>query len=102
MKITDLLSVKGIEINPEVSDKSGAIDKLVDLMEKAGNLNDREEYKKAILAREEICTTGIHCLLNLLCIQCLQSKQHILKLSTHFFSSLFLVFSIKFFLETTI
>ncbi|TQQ85545.1 PTS fructose transporter subunit IIC [Peptacetobacter hominis] len=59
MKITDLLSVKGIEINPEVSDKSGAIDKLVDLMEKAGNLNDREEYKKAILAREEICTTGI-------------------------------------------
>ena len=28
-------------------------------MDKTGNLNDKEEYKKAILAREELSTTGI-------------------------------------------
>ena len=28
-------------------------------MDKTGNLNDKEEYKKAIFAREELSTTGI-------------------------------------------
>lgn len=59
MKITDLLSKKSIAINPKVSSKEDAINKLVDLMYSSGKLNDKEEYKKAVLAREELSTTGI-------------------------------------------
>ena len=59
MKITDLLNKKSIAINPEVNSKEDAINKLVDLMDASGNLNDKSEYKKAVLAREELSTTGI-------------------------------------------
>ncbi len=59
MKITDLLNKKSIAINPKVNSKEEAINKLVDLMYASGNLNDKEEYKKAVLAREELSTTGI-------------------------------------------
>ena len=59
MKITDLLSKKSIAINPKVSSKEDAINKLVDLMYSSGKLNDKEEYKNAVLAREELSTTGI-------------------------------------------
>ena len=59
MKITDLLNIKSIAINPKVNSKNEAIDKLVDLMDASGNLSDKNEYKKAVLAREELSTTGI-------------------------------------------
>ena len=59
MRIVDLLNMQGIELDLKVSNKTEAIDKIVDLMDKTGNLNDKEEYKKAILAREELSTTGI-------------------------------------------
>ena len=59
MKITDLLNKKSIAINPKVNSKNDAINKLVDLMDASGNLNDKNEYKKAVLAREELSTTGI-------------------------------------------
>lgn len=59
MRITDLLKKSGIELNPRVKTKEEAIDKLVDLMDAAGNLNNKEEYKMAVLAREELSTTGI-------------------------------------------
>ena len=59
MKITDLLNIKSIALNPAVSNKSEALDTLVDLMEKRGNLSDKEAYKKAVLARESLSTTGI-------------------------------------------
>ncbi len=59
MKITDLLSKKSIAINPKINSKVDAINKLVDLMNESGNLNDKDEYKKAVLAREELSTTGI-------------------------------------------
>ncbi|MFU7516505.1 fructose-specific PTS transporter subunit EIIC [Clostridium sp. HCS.1] len=59
MKITDLLNRKSIAINPKVNSKNEAIDKLVDLMDASGNLVDKNEYKKAVLAREELSTTGI-------------------------------------------
>lgn len=59
MKITDLLNKKSIAINPKVNSKEDAINTLVDLMEASGNLNDKNEYKKAVLAREELSTTGI-------------------------------------------
>ncbi|MGG7076386.1 PTS fructose transporter subunit IIABC [Clostridium sardiniense] len=59
MRITDLLKEQGIELNAKVSNKAEAIDKLVDLMDKAGNLSNKEEYKEAVLKREELSTTGI-------------------------------------------
>lgn len=59
MKIIDLLSKDAIELNTDVASKEEAIDKLVLLHNSAGNLNDKEEYKKAILAREEQGTTAI-------------------------------------------
>ena len=59
MKITDLLKKNGIAINPNVKNKEEAIDKLVNLMSATGKLNNKEEYKKAVLAREELSTTGI-------------------------------------------
>lgn len=59
MKIIDLLSKDAIELNTDVASKEEAIDKLVLLHNSVGNLNDKEEYKKAILAREEQGTTAI-------------------------------------------
>lgn len=59
MKITDLLKINGIDLNTKISTKSEAINKLVDLMDSTGNLNDKEEYKKAVLERESLSTTGI-------------------------------------------
>lgn len=59
MKITDLLKLESIALNPAVASKSEALDTLVDLMEKRGNLNSKEEYKEAVLKRESLSTTGI-------------------------------------------
>lgn len=59
MKIIDLLQKQGINLNFNPSTKEQCINELVDLMDKTGNLNDKEEYKKAILAREALSTTGI-------------------------------------------
>ena len=59
MRITDLLSAQSVDLNFQVNSKAEAIDKLVDLMDSTGNINDKEAYKNAILAREELSTTGI-------------------------------------------
>lgn len=59
MRITDLLKKDAIKLNASASNKLDAIDQLVDLHVKAGNVNDREAYKKGILAREEEGTTGM-------------------------------------------
>lgn len=59
MRITELLSKKAIDLNVSVKSKADVIDYMTRLQEKAGNLNDREEYKKGVLAREAEGTTGI-------------------------------------------
>ena len=59
MKITDLLKKQGIALNVKVSSKDEAIDKLVNLMDASGNLNDKKEYKNKVLERESLSTTGI-------------------------------------------
>lgn len=59
MKIIDLLKKDAIELNTSVASKSDAIDKLVVLHEKAGNLLDVNAYKDAILAREAQGSTAI-------------------------------------------
>lgn len=59
MKIIDLLKKDAIELNTSVASKIDAIDKLVALHEKAGNLLDVNAYKDAILAREAQGSTAI-------------------------------------------
>ncbi len=59
MRITDLLKKQGITLNASPGDKREAIDILVKLHERCGNLNDTAAYKEGILAREEMGTTAI-------------------------------------------
>lgn len=59
MRITDLLKKQGISLGVSPSGKKDAIDKLVALHEKCGNLKDVATYKEGILAREQMGTTAI-------------------------------------------
>lgn len=59
MRIIDLLNEKSIELNGKATGKKDAVDKMVALMEAAGNLTDVEAFKKSVLKREEEGTTGI-------------------------------------------
>ena len=59
MRITDLLSKESILLGGSPKSKSEAIDMLVELQAKGGNIIDIEEYKKGILAREEKGSTAV-------------------------------------------
>ena len=59
MKIIDLLKKDAIALNVSLDSKQEAIDKLISLHEKAGNLADSAAYKEAILAREAQGSTAI-------------------------------------------
>lgn len=59
MRITDLINKKSVNLNLQKQNKLEAVDNLVDLVNNSGNLNNKEEYKKAIIARENMSTTGI-------------------------------------------
>ena len=59
MKITDLLKKEGVLLNQQPADKNAAIDILVGLHDKVGNLNDKAGYKKAIEAREAQGSTAV-------------------------------------------
>ena len=59
MKITDLLDRRSVEVNGSAVSKEDAINKMVDLMCKSGKINDKEEYKRRVFARETEGSTGI-------------------------------------------
>ncbi|WP_124066555.1 fructose-specific PTS transporter subunit EIIC [Clostridium sp. E02] len=59
MKITELLKKESVELGVAVSSKEAAIDRLVDLMNAAGSLNNKDEYKKGILERESHGSTAV-------------------------------------------
>ncbi|MEA5009627.1 fructose-specific PTS transporter subunit EIIC [Clostridium tyrobutyricum] len=59
MKITELLQKNTIKLNLESNTKSDVIEELVDILNSAGKLNDKEGYKKEILKREAEFSTGI-------------------------------------------
>ena len=59
MRITDLLKKQGISLGVAPKTKREAIDILVSLHEKCGNLVDTAAYKDGILAREDMGTTAI-------------------------------------------
>jgi PTS system fructose-specific IIC component len=59
MKITELLTKDTIILDLQAQAKETVIDELVDKLHSAGKLNNKEDYKIAILARESQSTTGI-------------------------------------------
>ena len=59
MRITDLLKKEGIRLDTAPADKAEAIEMLVALHEKCGDLNDTAAYREGILAREAMGTTAI-------------------------------------------
>lgn len=59
MRIVDLLNKESIALNESPADKASAIDRLVDLQVKGGRILDPAQYKKGILAREEMGSTAV-------------------------------------------
>lgn len=59
MKITDLLEEKSIKLNAVANSKQEALNQIVNLIDRTGNISNKEEYKKVVLAREKQGTTGI-------------------------------------------
>ena len=59
MKKSNLFSENCINLNLKGSTKSEIIDELVEMLNVAGKLNDKEEYKKQILKRESQSSTGL-------------------------------------------
>lgn len=59
MRITELLNKDAMDLNAAPKSKAEAIDLLVDLMARSGNILDKEAYKKCVLKREALGSTGI-------------------------------------------
>ncbi|PFG04959.1 fructose-specific PTS transporter subunit EIIC [Bacillus sp. es.034] len=59
MRITELLTKDTIQLHISSQSKNGVIDELVSVLDQSGKLQNRDEFKKAILNREAQSTTGI-------------------------------------------
>ena len=59
MKITDLLKKDSIDLNVEASNKEEILKKAVELMDKNGNITDKDKYLELVMKREEEGSTGI-------------------------------------------
>ncbi len=59
MKITDLLKASSIGLGQSAGSKDEIISRLADLMDKSGNLSDKNQYVEDVKKREESGTTGI-------------------------------------------
>lgn len=59
IRISELLKEKYIELGLKEKDKAGLIAKLVDLINKSGNLKSKKVFFEAVLERERLGSTGI-------------------------------------------
>ncbi len=59
MKITDLLKPGAVDLKVSAKNKEDVLKKAVELMAKQGNITDKDQYLKAVFAREEESTTGV-------------------------------------------
>ncbi|MFD4706623.1 fructose-specific PTS transporter subunit EIIC [Gottfriedia sp. NPDC058432] len=59
MRITELLKIDTVLIDLNSSSKMSVIDELIQVLDHAGKLNDKQQFKEAILTREGQSTTGI-------------------------------------------
>ena len=59
MRIIDLLSQNAVCLGASASGREEALDRLIALQGKAGNLSDAARYRADLLAREELGSTAI-------------------------------------------
>ncbi|HUU84413.1 MAG TPA: PTS sugar transporter subunit IIA [Phycisphaerae bacterium] len=59
MKLTDILSADCVRVPLKATDRTGAIEELVDLLNEAGKFTDRDAVLRAVLDREATRSTGI-------------------------------------------
>ncbi len=59
MRIIDLLKTGSVITNADVSTKDQAIDKMIELHDKCGNISDVAKFKEGILKRESESTTAV-------------------------------------------
>ncbi|MFQ5414435.1 MAG: PTS sugar transporter subunit IIA [Phycisphaerae bacterium] len=59
MKITDILTTACIRVPVAATDKAGVIAELVDVLDAAGRLSDRDAVLKSVVAREATRSTGV-------------------------------------------
>ncbi len=59
MKITDIISQACIRVGVDALDKTDIITQLVDVLDAAGQITDRESVLQAVLVRERTRSTGI-------------------------------------------
>lgn len=59
MKIMDFLDKKAVIADLKATDKEGVIRELVELLANAGDIENKDELLKAVMAREALGSTGI-------------------------------------------
>ncbi len=59
MKITDLLKKDTIILDLQADAKEAVLSEIIEQLDRAGRLNDKEAFKQDILAREAQSTTGV-------------------------------------------
>src|SRR5690625_3930141 len=59
MRITELLTKETIHLSLTSATKTDTIEEMVSVLDVAGRLNDRDEFKQAIINREAQSTTGV-------------------------------------------
>ena len=59
MKIADFLSVKGIKVDLEATDKEGILKEMVDLLAEVKDVGDKKNILRALIERENLGSTGI-------------------------------------------
>lgn len=59
LKIIDILTPACIRLQLEVTDKTDALTKLVDVLAATGKVKDRDELLRVIMEREKLMSTGI-------------------------------------------
>ena len=59
MKISDILTEDVIEVKLAAPDKTGAINKMIDLANNSGKILDLEKVRKVVFEREKLVSTGV-------------------------------------------
>jgi fructose-specific phosphotransferase system IIA component len=59
MKLTSLLSPALIKLELEKTSKPEVLEELIDLLVQGQKITDKENFTKAVMDREDICSTGI-------------------------------------------
>ncbi len=59
MKINELLTEKGVQLNVSAANREEAVSKLIGLLDAQGCISDKAAFKEGILAREKLSTTAV-------------------------------------------